>query len=161
MSTSNDPLVEERGWFTIRLTGDIEDEFSGEAIYAYFRHPESGAHGAVLNFFTTKLRVTLTGNISRFTSRSTYNIEKYDEDLVFSDVLSEGAFFGFIVNDDPLYSDNFFSQAGIIEIGTITNDRMEGSINFMAEGFTLSEPLDTVRVTITGDFEAIKGSLEF
>jgi len=161
LSTSNDPFVEERGWFSVTITGDIEETISGEALYAYFDEPASGTEGAVLNFLTTRLRVTVTGKISRFNEATEYQIVEYNSAFVFPEGLSDNTFYGFYVNEDLQFSEHFLSHSGRIETVSITDDRLEGVLNFVASGISQTDPTDTVSVTVSGNFEAVKGSLEF
>jgi len=162
LSVEDDPPDDFQGRFEFSVTGEFSDNFSGNAIYGMFTHPESGEEGLILYFVSQVPVVQLTGKVGDIETNFEYEIIAFEDGFDFTTDLQENEFFGAFLNNDRMeYADQFNSQTGDVFFQGFEDEVLRGMVSFIATGYREDAPEDTVELFISGDFEAIDGDIEF
>jgi hypothetical protein len=158
------------GTFKIVITGDVETEFEGFALFSEFADQINGRL-----FFAMSLISNQGENIKtwfvrsgQFPGNDTYLIELFareDMDDI-GWVFGTDEFVGFFIREVELEQDLFFSDSGTITLQLTTDNTMYGDFEFVASGrprYSMigeAEP-EQMDVHISGRFNAMFGEIQF
>jgi hypothetical protein len=156
--------VAEEGHFEATVGDPVSTTFRGRAMFGTFTDPAGGGEGALIQLLTGGERgISLTGKVGGVPGVGEYTIVRFDESRDFRN-LRPNEFFGLYVHGSGTeFSLYFNSRSGSIFITHSSNDLIKGTFSFTAEGYRtrMDTTRDTVTVTLSGSFEARKGTVEF
>ncbi len=136
------------GSFTVKITGDVNREFSGSAVFVITTQPEEGFSLALVSGDEREesaLMVTfLFGTASP--GKGTHPI---------SEDASQTSFASWYTSSE--HQEYFFAESGSMTVTTATDKRFAGSFQYTATGWTGDDYETDKEVTISGDFDAVGG----
>ena len=164
----------EPGTSEVTVTGDIEFEFEGVAIYSGYSHPQTGE-----NFFTIAFGNQGNEVINIWFIRSgdvppngTYTVQSFSmEEVVDNDWFFEmGEFVAFSTRQVGQNVEFFFSQSGTISLEDTGDNTFAGEFNFTASGFAVdlqqteegegeTDIPDILEVQFSGKFNALQNQV--
>ncbi len=159
---STGPDDQGTGTFSATVSGDVSDNFSGEAFFGEGTDPDTGETGWILWLTTSESETTgkavyfvREGSRPGTGTHSLANME--------NDELQPGVIGAMMIDyESESFSGVFVSTGGSLVLNESGNDRMKGSFTIQATGFTVEAgaPVEA-SVTITGQFDGIGGDVAY
>jgi hypothetical protein len=136
------------GSFTVKITGDVNREFSGSAVFAITTQPEEGFSLILMSGDEGGESALMVSFLIGTTSpgKGTHPIGENATRTVFASWYTSGK--------DKEY---FFSESGSMTVTTATDKLFAGSFQYTATGWTGDDNETDKEVTISGNFDAIGG----
>ncbi len=167
-----DIIDEDRGTFQVTISGDVNMELEGMAIFSQYvddvDQPEEF-------FFTLFLEAaTETEGTGIWFARGgelpvedTYQVhDMVEEDMddfvdwVFKTDHFKAWSFNYVMGFQTIeITDLFFSEDGSITFGNVNMESVEGTFEFSAKGYLIEEPEHEIEIQLNGEFNAIPGEV--
>ncbi len=153
-----DPGLED---FTATLSGDVDAELSGQALFANVTDDDTGEDVFLINLSDNESSSNIwLGMEGDRPDADTYPIVEIDFEDFDPDVYPDGAFIGISFLDAEGTTIYIFSNEGNVTLDESTPNSVAGSFDFSATGFDITNPLDELDIQITGDFDARGGDID-
>ena len=150
-----------QGYFSIQVTGDLEEALEGFAIFGQITNDATGQEVFALTFVTVdevNNLVFVKGGDRPVTGSSVainpLDFEDVNENMIFDDNHLVATF---LKMAELLF---FFSDDGMMEVNESTGDVFAGSFEMSASGFRFNQPLFDLYIEISGSFVAIEGDVD-
>jgi hypothetical protein len=138
----------DEGSFTVKITGDVNREFSGSAVFAITTQPEEGFSLVLMSgdeVGESALMVSfLIGTSSP--GKGTHPIGENASNTTFTSWYNSSE-----------HKEFFDSESGSMTVTTSTDKRFAGSFQYTATGWTGDDYETDKEVTISGNFDAVGG----
>jgi len=136
----------DEGSFTVKITGDVNREFSGSAVFAITTQPQEGFSLVLISGDEREESALMVSFLIGTSSpgKGTHPIGENASNTTFTSWYTSSE-----------HQEYFFSESGSMTVTTSTDKRFAGSFQYTATGWTGDET--EMEVTISGNFDAIGG----
>ena len=173
----------EPGTFEVTISGDVEAEFEGSAIFTEYEHPETGDRFFILGFGTpqdTKMLNMWLVRTGEYPGDGNFDISQFDPEdfdeenwLFLADEFVNISITINQVNQEFEIDEIYFSDSGTITLELTGDNTVTGEFDFSATGFLFemdeiaenkevneNESDELLEVNFSGSFNAVSGQVQ-
>jgi|GEM_PF-1240332 len=159
----DDPVAPptDEGVYSFTISGDIEGNFSGEALFSSIEDSETGETGLALWLFTDDQNVDTGDNLwfihlgDALPPEDTYPIGDFDD--LEEDDPDPNQFYSVFMGYDDVTA-IVWGESGSITVTNSTANEFNGTFSFSAEGIEL-ETGEEISADFEGEFNAVSGPI--